>query len=166
MSPEREALFDMLITANRESKSTMKSAYQEMQQAEKNSLHLYCLLLDAIRDKKYQVGQPYNGLQIVTVWDAKPIAYRPATFLQYEFTSLQTVDAQVIRADWGEVDDVLHDYFEAYGIASKARSKFHALYTQAVLDWMKDPGSRDDVLRNPDTLGTVVLREYEVKPVK
>jgi len=130
-------------------------AYREATQAKVNSRWLYSQLADAIKAGKYQLNQPYNGLQIKSIWEAKPVAWRPVPIFQYDFRLPEGTP----EPNWEIEADLLHDFFKAYCIEKEAWSKFTAIYIEAVYEWLQNPEKDPPAAGDPSH-----FKIYEVKP--
>ena len=132
---------------------SLAAAYGEAIQAQTNARWLYAQLAAAIAAGKYELNRSYGGLQIKSIWEAKPVAWRPVPHYQYDL-GLQEGPLQV---DWQLSGDLLHDYHKAHGIEREAWSKFQALYIEAVYAGLRE----GKVLATSDHSN---LKIYEVKP--
>lgn len=136
-------------------------AHRERKQASVNAHWLYSQLVSAIEDEgRYQLNTAYNGLKIVSIWEAKPIAWRPSPIYQYDFH----LPNGSPEPDWILDTDILHDYFNAYLVEKEAWSRFTACYIDAVYAWLQNPNGADAPTLNTTGQTTERLfRFYEVK---
>ncbi len=133
---------------------------RELQTATVNAMWLYSQLVTTIEEKKlYKLNEPYDGLKIVSIWEAKSIAYRPQILYEYDFRLPEGRP----EPTWEPSGDVLHDFFHAHKIERDARDRFNVAYIDAVHAWMRNPGVNPPS-RNDGLVEARTIRIYEVKP--
>lgn len=108
--------------------------------------------------RKLNLGKQPNGLILGTIWDAKPIAWRPRPVYQYDF-HLEPAEVGV-TLDFDE--DIVAQYHVAYLAEKNAWSEHDICYQQLVAAWQR--GEVD--LKPTQTDGLMPecqLRIYEVR---
>jgi hypothetical protein len=141
-------------------RSALFQAHRERQQASVNAQWLYSELVHAIEfERRYELMTAYEGLKIVSIWEAKPVAWRPTPLYQYDFR----LPTGVPEPNWKTEGDVLHDYYRAYLLEKDAWAKFTAVYIDAVHEWLRNPEVEPPAENTTGKPNSRVFRIYEVK---
>lgn len=113
-----------------------------------------------------------GGLKIVTIWEAKPTAWRPRPAYEYHFPEVDAAaDGPFLLPQGMTLDgDFVRQYFDAAAIAKDLWSQFDIEYQLAVAAHQR--GELDPVHQVKRSVGmfytlqATLLHVYEVKVVK
>ena len=139
----------------------LAQTYNKAQQCRIIAQTWYTLLCADIENGVIELGRPYNGYIVSTIWDSRPIAWRPRPCYRYIF------DFPELPLD--HHPRVAGDPIAGYITASKAEkdawAEYDALYQQVVTAYVRGELSVAPNLSTGEVPATT-LRIYEVKPVK
>lgn len=121
----------------------------------------YTLLQTAIDRGDLKLNHPYDGLVITSIWDSRPIAWRPRPCYQFEFTLNDLPLDNYPRI----AGDPVKGYFDAYRLEKDAWAEYDAEYQKTVTAYLRN--ELDTIpIRSNGYLSATTLKIYEVKPIK
>ena len=129
----------------------------------------YDALVTEVQTGKLLCDFNYGGLKITTIWEAKPIAWRPRPAYEFSFLDMPTSTSRALPP-LPEGLDIIKSYFAATLAEKDAFSAFDAEYLEVVAALLRGE-LNPNIMVLPATgsyiqLDTVVFRIYEVKVVK
>ncbi len=135
-------------------------AYYDALQASAVAKAWYAELCQLIHAGTLQLHTPYHGLQIVSIFDAKPVAFRAKPVRQYR---INKPIPDLLPIDLPEDKPVILGYYDAVENERQAWSIFNAQYCQAILDWLKNPDDRFQKVSHDIHAVVNHFRTWEVK---
>ncbi len=135
-------------------------AFIDALQATKDAETWYSHLCELIRQKVLLPHTPYHELQIISIFDAKPVAFRAKPVRQYQInTPIPDFNTTHIPVNKPKIVG----YHEAVEQEKQAWSIFNAQYNQAIMEWLKHPDDRFTQITADILIRVNRFRVWEVK---